>query len=365
MNKFEYIQGLRQVVADTAAQVTIKKDAVLEVYDEISKLPRYGDLEKQAGVNAFTNPTKSAHSDLPTSKPPTVLVHAQNVHDYFIRHYQEHGWEDLRTFTCVKPAFPKVLITYDHAFTAHYGPQPECQPQRYEEPVLRHMAVAVTELTPQQFSYYLLVDTDPRYKNHADELDQLQAFVRETQPTSILRVEIVSDETPLPGKWFVFIDTRGQVLINEPHGWVFISSIEETDAITQAGVKLEDLQNSFSKHGAIALATLQFLNCRNVEVMDNQPTRQQRRAAERQGERPPVTYKTLVIHPLGRRSGVNLGGTHAEAALHICRGHFKDYRGGQGLGRWHRHGLWWWSPQVRGSAECGRVEKDYDVEVTK
>jgi len=50
--------------------------------------------------------------------------------------------------------------------------------------------------------------------------------------------------------------------------------------------------------------------------------------------------------------------------LHICRGHFKDYRlSVGGLGKHHLKGMWWWAPQVRGTAERGRVEKDYDVEV--
>jgi hypothetical protein len=28
----------------------------------------------------------------------------------------------------------------------------------------------------------------------------------------------------------------------------------------------------------------------------------------------------------------------------------------------HGHGLWWWSPSVRGSAEYGKVVKDYNVD---
>ena len=89
----------------------------------------------------------------------------------------------------------------------------------------------------------------------------------------------------------------------------------------------------------------------------------ERRLAERQGEKPPVTYKTLRILPHARRgqkSGLVV--QHPESIpLHICRGHFKDFREGPGLGKFHVHGVWWWHPQVRGSAERGAVKKDYEV----
>jgi hypothetical protein len=46
-------------------------------------------------------------------------------------------------------------------------------------------------------------------------------------------------------------------------------------------------------------------------------------------------------------------------ALHICRGHFKDYRQSGLFGR-HK-GVFWWDMAARGSAEQGIVDKDYRI----
>ena len=47
-------------------------------------------------------------------------------------------------------------------------------------------------------------------------------------------------------------------------------------------------------------------------------------------------------------------------ALHICRGHFKDFSQSKGLFSRNK-GLFWWDPQVRGNREIGGVIKDYKV----
>jgi hypothetical protein len=47
-------------------------------------------------------------------------------------------------------------------------------------------------------------------------------------------------------------------------------------------------------------------------------------------------------------------------ALHICRGHFKDYREGSGLFDKFR-GMYWWDMHTRGSSKLGEIRKDYDV----
>src|SRR5205814_1202994 len=46
----------------------------------------------------------------------TVLVKIQNVRDYYMEHWKEHSWDKIRSFTCVKLPFPKILFAYDHDF---------------------------------------------------------------------------------------------------------------------------------------------------------------------------------------------------------------------------------------------------------
>jgi hypothetical protein len=109
---------------------------------------------------------------------------------------------------------------------------------------------------------------------------------------------------------------------------------------------------------------LAFLHCKNVTI--TAPVREQKydRAARRRGDPEGLTYHRLVIEPMQRvlhQAAADAGAPHdLQRALHICRGHFKDYREGAGLFGKQR-GLFWWEAQVRGTAAAGRVVKDYDV----
>ena len=296
------------------------------------------------------------------TKLPAMLVHAQNVHDYFIKHAVDHGWEDLKTFFCVRPPFQSMLITYDHTF---YSPGDKSRQQLImdggdpEQPIIRRVAVSVDVIPVADFERIIV---------NSVQTPELDRIFKQGHPDLILQLRIAIDAIAIPGRWFTFLEESGQVIIVDNYGWCFVVTKEEKWQLANLGNEfiLPLLEKFFAKHGAVTFATLQFMNCRNVEVVNHVPTRQQRRQAERERRTPPLTYKTLVIHPIGKRYQISCQGrldaeNGVNAPLHICRGHFKDYRSGNGLGRWHRHGIWWWSPQVRGSAEHGRIEKDYDI----
>jgi hypothetical protein len=112
----------------------------------------------------------------------------------------------------------------------------------------------------------------------------------------------------------------------------------------------------------LSLATIPFLHCKNVEMVPNKPEqRTQHRAVKRYGQ-PLCTYHTLKIRPMQRilETEGRLSETGIRQALHICRGHFKDFRNGTGLfGKFK--GLYWWDQQLRGAPEFGVVDKDYEV----
>lgn len=75
-----------------------------------------------------------------------------------------------------------------------------------------------------------------------------------------------------------------------------------------------------------------------------------------------VTYRTLRIEPMtarGRRDQAEAELLAGGSRLHICRGHFKDFREKGLFGK--LHGLYWWESQLRGNPERGRVHKDYAV----
>lgn len=278
-----------------------------------------------------------------------VLVKIQNVRDYYMAHWRDHQWDEIRSFNCVKLPFPKIMFSYDHEFK-----HPTTGAIR-----VRHMNVGLATCSTESFLAKALEDK----VNLGESIHELHIL----NPDSCIEARIAIDGISMPGQWYVFIDKMGQVLTNEEThlGWIWTRNPEDTARVEEKRQWAEEFEAQTARHGSIALAAVQFMNCRNVEILDNPPTRQQRRAAEREGRKPDVTYKTLVIHPMGQKRRVvrQADGTAAlGVSLHIVRGHFKNYTGGSGLGRAHVHGVYWWSPQVRGSSDAGRVEKDYEVQ---
>lgn len=78
--------------------------------------------------------------------------------------------------------------------------------------------------------------------------------------------------------------------------------------------------------------------------------------------KPAITFKVLQINPIRRQSDKehSAGETAAKRAMHIVRGHFKDYRDGAGLfGKFK--GLYWWDMHVAGDKANGQVIKDYVI----
>ena len=110
------------------------------------------------------------------------------------------------------------------------------------------------------------------------------------------------------------------------------------------------------------LLALSLMNCRNVELVDQDSVPEKvRRKRERKGV-PVFTHKTLKIEAMrAARSNRGRGDADTNNAFHICRGHFKRFGPENRLfGKWE--GTYWWAGQVRGTKSAGVVVKDYEVE---
>jgi len=118
------------------------------------------------------------------------------------------------------------------------------------------------------------------------------------------------------------------------------------------------IPNSIS---AVVLMSLGFLNCKNVTILSNQPPYKLQAARTKKGKRPLVTYHILEIKPMAKilRDEGHSETDGLKRALHICRGHFKDYAARGLFGR-HK-GMYWWDAQVRGNTTEGISLKDYKV----
>ena len=112
------------------------------------------------------------------------------------------------------------------------------------------------------------------------------------------------------------------------------------------------------------LLTLSFMHCKNVEVVENEvPAKLAKKYRARHGISP-TRYKTLVIEPLKailRREGKS-DANGLPKALHICRGHFKDYRDGRGLFGKHK-ALVWFDQTLRGTKGEKAPAREVEVRI--
>jgi hypothetical protein len=115
-----------------------------------------------------------------------------------------------------------------------------------------------------------------------------------------------------------------------------------------------------------AFLALSFMHCKNVQTLEERPEVKVSKKFQKKTGRPLTTFKVLEIESMKKvlkHEGLSES-TGLKKALHICRGHFKDYRD-SGLGKHHVKGLWWWSDHVRGHLSEGVVNKEYDVQAAK
>lgn len=134
----------------------------------------------------------------------------------------------------------------------------------------------------------------------------------------------------------------------------------ESEAREIASYILSDIRRQFN----VVLLALSFMHCKNTVIRDSSPRINKPQKKNR--HKPPasgVRFKVLEIEPmkevLRRQGGSEKSGL--QQALHICRGHFKDYREHGLFGRQDMKGTFWFPMHVRGDKKRGAVVKDYSV----
>jgi len=134
------------------------------------------------------------------------------------------------------------------------------------------------------------------------------------------------------------------------------------DNMRKCGFSNDEVTDSVAITIEPALLAISFMHCKNVTVRKVTIPAGLIRKARKKHHHELIRYHILDIEPMKKvlRSEGNSEKTGLKRALHICRGHFKDYNDGKGLfGR--IHGLYWWEQHLRGSVEEGIVNKDYEV----
>jgi len=109
---------------------------------------------------------------------------------------------------------------------------------------------------------------------------------------------------------------------------------------------------------------ISFLHCKNVELVEqthlfHKDSRESASRLKKKSKLAKVRYHMLTVDPVKKvLSGEGkIQDVGMQKALHICRGHFKDYREHGLFGKYK--GIYWWDQSLRGSKERGVMIKDY------
>jgi len=182
--------------------------------------------------------------------------------------------------------------------------------------------------------------------------------------------------TPRPtGGWELIVTSwcllkTGQVFFPGILVYVYVKDNGELeDIVFQSGRRLATASENDKKPAEIiglfsVLSAIQFCHCKNVALTDATETEGPSKRWLRRQRQPAIQYNTISIEPTSRRrSGetANDDSSSRPTALHICRGHFREYEDGHGPFGRAEGGIFWIPSHTRGSLDAGRVISDYKV----
>lgn len=181
-------------------------------------------------------------------------------------------------------------------------------------------------------------------------------------PRWMLRIDSWVSGDPKPfllANTFLGISPEGQIVST-----YLVEGMEELPAtVSASSFAREELGTRCDCLIEIPLIAMSFAHCKNVSLMDDNATRRPPSSyLARRNEPFGIKFKVLRIEPMLKilRSEGGMGrGNSPRKALHICRGHFKDYRERGLFGK--RRGIYWWDQAVRGEITSGMVKKSYEI----
>lgn len=250
---------------------------------------------------------------------PVFLI--DNVADYLYTGTDQEHWSLDRDFPNLAPPFPMFWVEFKMARTIHSKEMGDTDVSKWlpQGGRVGQLFVAVDredakgEGIPDNARWIYWCDMFADYGRRESTADGPQ------------------------GGMFLCVDADGRIIGNP---WMQ-SFCAEDEA---------DLMKNVMAWYHPSFLAISFLHCKNVQIVDEVINpKLAKRYRERHGVTP-TAYKTLVIEPL-KQVLKHEGRAHEHGlakAMHICRGHFKDYREGRGLfGKYHQ--LVWHPSLVRGT----------------
>jgi hypothetical protein len=159
-----------------------------------------------------------------------------------------------------------------------------------------------------------------------------------------------------PITWTIAINENGSVALRHDGTPDMVAKVDERLYPNEPGFEELNLGDMFIP----PMLAVSLLHCKNVDIVSREPKIGNRK--QRGRHTPKIRYHTLQIAPMKKilQEEGRADETGIKNALHICRGHFKDFSRGKGLFGKYKD-VFWWDSQARGRAERGVVLKDYSV----
>jgi len=282
------------------------------------------------------------------------LIVADNVAHYYWRGTDQEEWDIQDDFPNVAPPFqhcfiefkiPAYSLSKEFGMTAMPGELGGCMLTALDYSLEKHSEIA---------KHFNLKGLENRFEG-------TPKWVVVASPIVKFRghQEIVSQTVTV----MFFVGESGKVLTTidpltkERHYYLTIAA---TKTIASQDMLLE-LSRGMMPMVHVALLALSFMHCKNVELVEVVPSPKLAAAHWKRSGLQLHRYSVIEIDPMMSKikSVCLTEGVGPRQALHLCRGHFKTYRGRGLFGKYT--GTYWWHPQERGSAKMGTVESSYLV----
>ncbi len=285
----------------------------------------------------------------PDSVLQSVVIRADNVADYLYGEHYKDTWDWVTDVPSIAPPFPnffidirapKVVKTSEgdwawngaEAWGIHFSATPKEQFEEKFGHIYSHQKKALLDEMPENCQWIYTVVT---YLYIAKKVWQI--------PTSAVLGVLPNGQ--YAGAPFIMMPIGDQ---NIPD-------------LTGTNLSLEEYGESFRFYMSPAMFALGFINCKNVQLVDNEiPEKLAKSQAKKHGFQPKA-YKTIYVQSLQKQSEVKSGHQSGQklGSFRIRRGHLKDYRDGNGLYGKH-HGIYWWEAKI----EAG-TQVDYSISKIK
>lgn len=274
------------------------------------------------------------------------LIICDNVAAYFYEENPQENWNLARDFPNVAPPFPRMFLEW-------------VAPRR----IVSDKYGVLTSTGPIK-RYGLLL-----YSDEVSSIGHMVQWAKDHDQDWLVQVFHKLKATGKPVRWVC----TGLLLVEDTHGIGLLcdavwgvtddgSPVLPDDRITVKVPKGLDDEGLVAGWFFVPFLALSFMHCKNVIVQQVEHPPKLQKARVRRGKRPLITYHVLEVHPIRKilESEGEAHKTGLKKALHICRGHFKDYMEGPGLfGK--VHGIFWWDAHIRGDKKLGMALKDYEV----